>query len=264
MKNTKALYIPLLGVSNAGKSTILNSIIGNSILPSKRNECTKKGILIRYWDKDYPIIRKTRFVKKELYAQSNIYYFISEEKIIAQGERDIYKILEGANGKFCSDEKDFFYEINIKIKLIDELKIDNRLKEKICFIDLPGFGTNNAFENNDTYSHLMQSCNIFLFVVFNLKLTENDNHKMLMNLKKIAEKKGIPTNAFINKCLFIINCDKYQPINNNTESEAKRDILKVIDYSNNNNKNINESLSVCFLNSKYYMQVSSLYLGISF
>lgn len=252
LKNTKALYIPLLGVSNAGKSTILNSIIGNSILPSKRNECTKKGILIRYWDKDYPIIRKTRFVKKELYAQSNIYYFISEEKIIAQGERDIYKILEGANGKFCSDEKDFFYEINIKIKLIDELKIDNRLKEKICFIDLPGFGTNNAFENNDTYSHLMQSCNIFLFVVFNLKLTENDNHKMLINLKKTAEKKGIPTNAFINKCLFIINCDKSQPINNNTESEAKRDILKVIDYSNNNNKNINESLSVCFLNSKYY------------
>ena len=31
--------------------------------------------------------------------------------------------------------------------MIDKLLIDNKLKEKICFIDLPEFGTNNPFDN---------------------------------------------------------------------------------------------------------------------
>ena len=249
LKNTKTLYIPLLGLNNAGKSTILNSLIGFSLLPSKRNECTKKGILIRHWNQDYIIIRKTKFVKEKLFTNNAIYYFSSEEKIIAQNEQDIQKILEGTNGKFTKNEEDFFYEINVKIKFIDELKIDDKMKQKICFIDLPGFGTNNSFEVTETYSHLIQSCNIFLFVVFNLKIAENDNHNMLENLRNIAKKKGIPTQAFINKCLFIINFDKSQVVNDSSESECKRDILKVFDF---NNKNINEGINVCFLNAKSF------------
>ena len=72
---------------------------------------------------------------------------------------------------------------------------------------------------------------------------------MLENLRNIAEKKGIPTQAFINKCLFIINIDKSQVVNDSSESEAKRDILKVFDF---NNKNINEGINVCFLNAKSF------------
>ena len=213
LKSSKMFFIPLLGVSNAGKSTVLNCMIGTSILPTRRNECTRKGILIRHWNKDYSIIRKAKFVKETMYTGNNIYSFISQDKIIAKGEKDIKKILEGANGKYVDKEEDFFYEMNIKIKFIDDLKISDQLKEKICFIDLPGFGTNNPFEDKDTYSHLILSCNLFLFVVFNLKILENDNYKMLNNLyKKMAEYRKIPTQAFINKCLFIINVDKSQII----------------------------------------------------
>ena len=250
LKTSKNLYIPLLGVSNAGKSTILNSLIGHKILPSQRNECTKKGILIKHWDKDFAIIRKTKFIKETMCTGNDIYYFSSQENIIAKGEKNIRKILEGANGKFTSNEEDFFYEINIKMKFIDELRIDANLKEKICFIDLPGFGTNNAFEDNDTYSHLILSCNIFLFVVFNLKILENDNHQMLYNLySKISKKRKIPQQAFIKKCLFIINYDKSQKITSDSESRAKKDILNVIDLKQNN---INDELNVCFLNAKFY------------
>ena len=39
-------FIPLLGTVNSGKSTILNGLIGYNILPAKKKECTKKGILI--------------------------------------------------------------------------------------------------------------------------------------------------------------------------------------------------------------------------
>ena len=250
LKTSKNLYIPLLGVSNAGKSTLLNSLIGFSLLPSKRNECTKKGILIRHWEKDFAIIRKTKFIKESMYTGNDIYYFSTNENIIAEGVEDIRKILEGSNGKFTNNEEDFFYEINIKMKFIDNLKIDNKLKEKICFIDLPGFGTNNSFENNDTYLHLILSCNIFLFVVFNLTILENQNHQMINNLyHKMAMKRNIPAQAFINKCLFIVNFENSQNINETLENKAKNDIIKVIEL---NQKNINDVVNVCFLNAKYY------------
>jgi len=250
LKNSQNFYIPLLGLSNSGKSTVLNSIIGTSILPTKKAECTKKGILIRHWNKDYAIIRKTKFIKEQMYTGKYNYRFISQENIIAKGEENIRSILEGANGKFTNNEEEFFYEILIKIKMIDNLLIDNNLKEKICFIDLPGFGTNNPFEENETYSHLIQSCNLFIFVVFNLKISENENHKMLKDLyMKMAEYRNIPTRAFINKCLFIINFEQTLNIDKKIESQTKKDILKVIEL---NDQNINEELKFCFLNAKYY------------
>ena len=250
LKTSKTLYIPLVGVSNAGKSTVLNSIIGTSLLPAHRNECTKKGILIKHWNKDYAIIRKTKFIKESMYTGKDIYSFKSEEKIIAKGNENIYKILEGINGKFTDKEEDFFYEINIKIKLIDKLKIDEKLKEKICFIDLPGFGTNNPFEEKDTYSHLISSCNIFLFVVFNLKITEKDNQKMLIKLyTKMAELRNIPCQAFINKCLFIINCDQKQKITDETEKQSKNDIIKVFNLKG---IDVDREVNVCFFNAKFY------------
>ena len=262
-KTSKLLYIPMLGVSNAGKSTILNGIIGSTVLPAHKNECTKKGILIKYWEKDVPVIRKTRFIKEILgkdkindEINSNedeseiIYYFEPESKIIARGLEDIHEVLEGSNGKFIDNEEDFFYEIDIKIKFIYDLKLDDSLKEKICFIDLPGFGTNNKFETEGTYAHLMKSCNIFLFIVFNLRIKENDNQKMLEKLyKEMSEFRKIPIKAFVRKCLFIINCDKDQDKSEKSLNQAKNDIITAI---NGLKKDDMENINVCFFNAKYY------------
>ena len=248
-KTSKLLYIPMLGVSNAGKSTILNGIIGCTLLPAHKNECTKKGILIKYWDNDYPVIRKTRFHNEKM-GEDDIYYFEPDTKIIARGLEDIHQVLEGSNGKFIDNEEDFFYEIDIKIKFIYDLKLDDSLKEKICFIDLPGFGTNNKFETEGTYAHLMKSCNIFLFIVFNLRIKENDNQKMLENLyNQMSKFRDIPISAFVKKCLFIINCDKDQDKSEKSINQAKNDIIKAINGLKNDDK---ENINVCFFNAKYY------------
>lgn len=255
-KASKLLYIPMLGVSNAGKSTILNGLIGCTLLPAHKNECTKKGILIKYWDNDYPVIRKTRFRKDKIdenekeTEENLIYYFEPETTIIARGLEDIHEVLEGSNGKFIENEEDFFYEIDIKIKFIYDLKLDDSLKEKICFIDLPGFGTNNKFEKEGTYKHLMKSCNIFLFIVFNLKIKENNNQRMLKELyKEMSEFRKIPINAFVKKCLFIINCDKDQDKSEKSLNQAKNDIIKTVEGLKNEDK---ENINVCFFNAKYY------------
>ena len=249
LKTSKLLYIPMLGVSNAGKSTILNGIIGCGILPARKNECTKKGILIKHWDQDIPVIRKTKFIKQKM-GDENIYFFESDIKEMASGLPNIHRVLEGANGEFTDNQEDYFYEIDIKIKFVDDLKLDQSLKEKICFIDLPGFGTNNAFEENEVYTNLMKSCNIFLFVVFNLKIKETDNKKMLDNLyHQMKTYRGIPSEAFIKKCLFIINCDRDQDTTEKSIIQAKNDIISVV---NGLNPSIFKDINVCFFNAKYY------------
>jgi GTP-binding protein EngB required for normal cell division len=249
LKTSKQLYIPMLGLSNAGKSTILNGIVGSRILPTEKNECTKKGILIKHWNKEYPVIRKTKF-KKEKLGDEDIYYFESNEKFITKGLENIHHVLEGTNGEFTQNEENFFYEININIKFVNDLKIDDNLKEKICFIDLPGFGTANVFERKDIYAHLMKSCNIFLFVAFNLTIKENNNKKMLDNLyNTMSQFIGIPTQAFIKKCIFIVNCDKDQDMSNKNLNQAKKDIIQII---NGLDESILNDINVCFFNAKYY------------
>ena len=245
LDSSNLIYIPLFGETNAGKSTILNGLIGYSILPAQKNECTKKGILIRYWNRDYPVIRKTRFINKD-----NKYYFQSEKETIAANIEDIQKILTGLNGKFIEKEEDFFYEIDIKIKFVYDSEMEDSLKERICFIDLPGFGTNNNFENLDIYSHLINACDIFIYVVFNLKIKENNNHEMLNNFfNEVKKEKNISIKEFIKKFLFVINCEKEQDTSKKSLLQAKNDIIEII--PDLNNENIND-LNVCFFNAKYY------------
>ena len=249
LKTSKLLYIPTLGVSNAGKSTILNGLIGCSILPAHKNETTKKGILIKHWDKEFPVLRKTKF-KNDKMDDQEIYYFESEKEPIAIGLEEIQRTLEGANGEFTNNTEDFFYEIDINIKFVNDMNIDDNLKEKICFIDLPGFGTNNTFEQNKVYTNLMKSCNIFLFIVFNLKIKENENKKMLDNLySEMVSFRGVTSQAFVEKCLFIINFDRDQDISKKSEIQAKNDIISVIKGLDEKSEN---KLNVCFFNAKYY------------
>ena len=238
----KFIYIPLLGVSNAGKSTLLNCIIGTNLLPNQRTECTKKGILIKYWDNNYPAIRKTKlYINKKTYKK-NIYEFKSDEKILATNVKDIREILEGINGKFMEDEEDFFYEIDIKIKLVDESDIDNNLKKSICFIDLPGIGTNNIFEEKNIYSNLLLSCETFIFVFNNLNVKEKTNITTLINLYK-----NIPNDLFFNNCLFVFNFDSSIEYSENYLLQAKEDLISIIQ-----NQNYIDKFNICFLNSKYY------------
>ena len=245
LDSSKVIYIPLLGLSNAGKSTILNGLIGYNILPAKKKECTKKGILIRYWENDNPVIRKTRF-----FSDKNKYYFLSEKEIKANNVEDIQNILSGLNGKFTENEEDFFYEIDINIKFVKDAEIEDSLKERICFIDLPGFGTNNKFEHLDTYSHLINMCDIFMYVVFNQKIKENDNYKMLNNLyNNMIKEKNINGKEFIERCLFIINFDKDQDTSKQTIMQAKSDTMKILPDLNEDYIN---DLNLCFFNAKYF------------
>ena len=46
--NSELIYIPILGISNSGKSSFLNCLIQKEILACNSSECTRRGMIIRY------------------------------------------------------------------------------------------------------------------------------------------------------------------------------------------------------------------------
>ena len=68
LKIYNKIFIPLLGDSSTGKSTIINGIIGQHILPTDQNECTRKGIIIKYSNNtnNEISISKVKFVEKKI------------------------------------------------------------------------------------------------------------------------------------------------------------------------------------------------------
>ena len=250
LKVGKLFFIPLLGAYNAGKSTILNDLIGVKLLPTNISECTKRGILIRLWDNDIPILRKADFIIENKDKKNEICYFVTNEDIIAEGVENIKKVLKGLNGEFIENEKNFFYQINIKIKLkMFENELDPNLIEKICFIDLPGYGTKNIFEKKNIYSKLIKSCKMFIMVAKN-NFNESKNIESINNiLKTTSEFTGFAIQTLIKKFLFIINRDKNLNIDQSSLLGTKKSLIKNVNGLEE--KDI-RYINLTFINAKQY------------
>ena len=126
--------------------------------------------------------------------------------------------------------------------MIHESNLDNSLKEKIFFIDLPGLGNNDIFEKN-IYSKLKFSFKAFIFAGYR-GVKDYCNEKILNDLYATISK-----DIFISNCLFIINCDKTLDISEKALLKTKNDIVEVI--RGLNCQNLNE-LNACFFNAKYF------------
>ena len=246
LKTYDVIFIPFLGGSNAGKTTIINGIIGKDILPNDLNECTKRGIIIRYGDNDTISLRKANFKSEQFLDRTN--YFFEAGHVICKGEEKVKDTLKGLNFGFNEKEEDSFYYIRTKIKLFDELGLDESLKKMIYLIDFPGYGTGNVFEQ-EIYNKAMSICNSFIFVVRNTVIKENAAKKVLDSIFNLAkEQKNKLTSQFIKSCLFVLNNDQNQETTQNELEKAKTDIQTVINGISSNDVNL------CFFNAKYYLK----------
>ena len=240
------IFIPFLGPSNAGKSTIINGIIGQEVLPTELRECTKRGIIIRYCE-DY---QKDINIRKAIFRQNDFLgkmkYFFEADDVIAQGLKNVQDTLKGLNYEFTDKQEDSFYYIRTKIKLFDDLGIDNYFKKLIYIIDFPGYGTNNKFEQF-LFNKVASICNSFMFVVRNSLIKEEHNQNAFRNIfNQVMQQKNEFSSGFIKSCLFILNNDDTQEINEKELEKSKEDIQYII-------KNIKkEDLNVCFFNAKFY------------
>ena len=245
LKIYDTILIPFLGPSNSGKSTIINSIIGKDILPSSLKECTKRGILIGYIDSDNIYLHKADF-KEEIFLGKTNYWF-KVGNLICQGEEKVKQTLEGLNYDFNDKEEDSFYFLQTKIKLFDEMGIDESTKRMIYLIDFPGYGTGNVFEK-EIYNKVMSICNSFLFVVRNTVIKEKNSRTVLKQIfQQAKEQKKKFASQFIKSCLFVFNNDEEQKTSQDELNKAKEDIKILI------SKDIeDEDINLCFFNAKFY------------
>ena len=252
LKIYDTILIPFLGPSNSGKSTIINSIIGKDILPSSLKECTKRGILIGYIDSENIYLNKANF-KEEIFLGKTNYWF-KVGNFICQGEEKVKQTLEGLNYDFNDKEEDSFYFLQTKIKLFDEMGIDESTKRMIYLIDFPGYGTGNVFEK-EIYNKVMSICNSFIFVVRNTVIKEKNSRTVLKQIfQQAKEQKKKFASQFIKSCLFVFNNDEEQKTSQDELNKVQEDIKVLI------SKDIeDEDINLCFFNAKFYYNYCNNY-----
>ena len=238
-----------MGESNAGKSTIINGIIGRDLLPCEQKECTKRGILIRYSDEENEI-KKADLIEED-FSNKKYYYFVAKD-VIGKGDEKIKQTLNGLNYKFNRNEEDSFYYIKTKIKLFDDLGFDKSLKEMIFLIDLPGIGTGEFFRKK-IYNKFINICNSFIFVHKNSVVRNQDTKSLFDCFIQAEESKSVFFTKFIKSSLFIFNQFEKNSSSNDEIEKVKFDIQRMI-----KGIDINE-LKICFYNSKDYFNYCSIY-----
>ena len=263
LKIYNVILIPFIGASGSGKSSIINGIIGEEVLETGNNG-TKKGFIIRYLkeDENEINIRKVNF-KEETYINSINYYFESEKNIIGRGLNQVKEIVKALNHENDDEkEEDSFYYIRTKIKLFDDLGLNDSIKRIIYLIDLPGFGSNKKFETK-ILPKLMSICSCFIFVVKNTVIKEKEQQKILNEIFEQAKsEKHILTSALIKSSLFIFNIfdnSEEQDLNNKDIQQAKKDIMTII--NNNDEKGKENDIKLCFFHANLYRKyfVNHLY-----
>ena len=243
------IFIPFIGEIGSGKSSIINGIIGEDVLPTGDNECSKRGIVIRYLDKDESDIniRKAYFIEKK-----GNYYIEPEDYIIGKGLKQVREVLNDLNFDYNEKDEDSFYYIRANIKLFDDLGLDDSLKKIIYLIDLPGFGNENKFEKT-IIPELMTISSCCVFTVKNTVIKEKKTRDILKKIfVKAKNQKNILTPKLLQSSLFILNNFDHQKIEDNEIEQTKRDISKIIKGFNvEDEKEIND-INLCFFNAQYY------------
>ena len=250
---SQKIFIPFLGPSNAGKTTIINGIIGRNILPTALNECTKRGIIIGYSSlpDDEITISKANLIAKQIL--NNDYYYFKKGNIICKGLRNVRQTLEGLNYGFTDRQEDCLYYIHTKIKLFDELGLDDSLKKKIYLIDLPGYGSENNFLEYEITQNLINISKCFVFVVRNSVIKENNTKKLIEKIfKEIKEIKGKIDSGIIKSCFFILNNNNSQKITEEDLKSTRKDILELLDINCDIDDGNKYDINLSFFNAKLY------------
>ena len=269
--NKKKIFIPFIGVSSAGKSTILNCIVGDYIFPESQEECTTRGIILQHNFED-----KTELYETDLDPTCD--YFIFKErssKPVSKGKSNVTRYLTSLNSYYSTNQKKHFFILKTPIKLFEILQLSDDLRKRTSFIDLPGGDTDenilNQIKNENemtVYQKLIHISTSFCFINKGraIKLQENDLilkklfHESHMNSQIINEK------DFLKNCLFVLNEFAILTEEEKNIHKIKIDLENVL-YNTNQNKELEKNINVSIFNAlKYsqYLQAYHTYCNLSF
>ena len=226
------IRISFIGNISAGKSTIINSIVGQEILPSKDGECTYRAVIIKHRNiKNFKLYKaKLEIVGKE--TSSEYYNFKEEDYPYCEGIEQIRSFLNNKNNDKKIDNNDAYIVIHGRLKIFDFIKLDNKYLNKVEFVDLPGLNkkTNTFITKNGNelsfYDKVLLFTNSIIFVC---EPDSNDDDTNVVDMQtEYNRNKGkldikLQTKA-IDTCIFVIN--KSDLLSNDKQKEKLKGKLK--------------------------------------
>lgn len=185
INETKTFEVAVVATMSSGKSTLVNALIGDDILPSRNEACTARTTIICDNDKSEDIA------------------------IHMLDENDVYKKIVGGNADIVEQYN------NSKIKsLIVECNIAGirNLKKSLVLVDTPGTNNNDDKAHEEVTLNYIEELNdgLILFVI-DATHTETEDERRLLEVvrDKVKENDDI-------KVIFVVN--KFDEIDFEKES----------------------------------------------
>ena len=119
----RKIRIAFIGNMNVGKTTVLNCIIGQDILPTNFNENTYRGIIIRHKPGKEFKLYKTQLIKKGE-GSFGYYYFKDDEIPYRVGVEEIKNYINIKNNDKNIEDKDAYLVITGNLKIFDLIKLN--------------------------------------------------------------------------------------------------------------------------------------------
>ena len=246
--NDRKIYIPFIGVSSAGKSTILNCIVGYQLFPEAQDECTTRGIIIEYSD-------VVELYETEIDSERNYYVFSPKNKV-AEGYKDVRNYLKSLNYRYATNPSKHFYIVKTTMKSFDDFGFSDELKKRILLVDLPGSDTTqNQFNKKDekdrsVYEKLLSISSSFIYINKGRAINETNNQTILKKLyTNIQDSSKLGNNDYLKACLFAINLFKKITEEEMNMENVKKDLSTILFDNPNHSEEIN---SVFFNAKKFY------------
>jgi GTPase Era involved in 16S rRNA processing len=203
----RKIRISFIGNISVGKSTVLNCIIGDKILPTKDTECTYRGVIIRNKNIDHYELYRTKLVSKGS-GLNQYYYFEDDNNYYCNKIKDIKSYLKNKNSDKIIKDQDAYIVIYGRLKIFDYIDIDQSLINKIEFVDLPGLDRkNNTFNNNKYYEKILKFSNVCVYINEPKSINDKNSVNNMME-QYLTDKKKVFVSLrpkFIKTCIFLIN-----------------------------------------------------------
>lgn len=256
----RKIRLSFIGNISVGKSTVLNAIIGKNILPSKDDECTYRGVIIKH--KNIPKFQLYRARMRIICEGTGAEYYKFEEvgEPYCQGVDNIIAHLNNKNKDINFNNEDTFIILHGKLKIFDFIKLEEKYLNKVEFVDLPGHNRKeNKFINRQgddfsPYDKILRFTNSCIFLNQPDSIDDDDSVVRIQEeYKKNKDKLDIKlANRALDTCIFLINkIDELSKENNKKEKEKIKDkifsILKEVEKQIPNNwNNISFFSGKCF------------------
>lgn len=242
------IRLAFIGNISVGKSTLLNCIIGEDILPTHIDDCTFRVIIIKHKDINDYFLYQTKEVEFGRGTKKYI-SFIEKEKYCCKGIERIQSYLTTKNSDKKMNEKDTVLILQGRLKIFELIKFDKNLIEKIEFMDLPGLNRNDkCVLDKNFYDKILEYSNSCLYInIPTINDTTNVNN-ILENYNN--DKKNISItirNEFLSTCLFIIN--RADEINDDKDKKKIEKYLIDIISKAEKDKNVAKEINICFFSA---------------